>query len=58
MIKKSSRIVLLVVAIGIFVFGLMIQGLLHSQGVRYSWLITIVLMIILGYLSDKKLRKS
>ncbi len=57
MIKKSSKLILLVVAIGIFVFGLLFQEFLHSQGVGYSWLITIVLMGFLGYMFDKKLRK-
>jgi len=54
MINQSSKFILLIAAIGIFVFGVLFQKFLHSQDVPYSWLITIALMVFLGYLLDKK----
>ncbi len=58
MTDKVSKKFIVVIAIAIFIIGLIFQHFLSAQGVRYSWLMTIVVMMIFGRLADRKRKKK
>ncbi|KKL99083.1 hypothetical protein LCGC14_1817990 [marine sediment metagenome] len=57
MSSVMRSIILLFASLAIFAGGLYCQKFLASSNVSYSWFITIVLMVTLGYLVDKALKK-
>ena len=58
MIKKVRRLFLPITAITIFMIGLFIQKYLYGEGFEYSWVIAVAVMVSLGYLADKGLKKK
>ena len=56
MTKGTKKLLLVSISLVIFVAGIYLQKLLASNGVSYSWLLTVLFMVLCGCLADKLLK--